>query len=101
MVPPVLLNVAAVAPWSVLLMVLSPVTVMPLVLVSTVMLVEDSSKLATDTLAEFMVTVPVPELPSKCTLVVEPGRLPAPGVPFEVAAQCVAASDQLPAPTTQ
>lgn len=85
----------------VLLTVMSPVAVMPLVLVSMVMFVELSSRLATVTLEELTVTVPVPELESKCTLVVATGMLPAPGVPLLVVAQWLVASDQLPVPPTQ
>ena len=42
-----------------------------------------------------------PDEASKKTLLVASGKLPAPGAPFEVAAQWLVASDQLPAPPTQ
>ncbi len=95
-------RVTAVAPEIMpAVIVRSPVTVIPLVLVAMVILALPSVTFCIDTPAESIVTVPVPELASKMTLSPLTGRLPAPGAPPDVAAQWVAASDQLPVPATQ
>ena len=74
---------------------------MPLELGLTVILADDRSIVAIVTLAVSTVAVPVPELESKCTLVVVAGRARVDAVPPEDNDQWVAASDQLPVPPTQ
>lgn len=67
-------RVTAVAPDIAPLTVRSPVTIIPLVLVARVMFDDDSVKSMTDTPAELIVTVPVPEFESKTTLLTAIGR---------------------------
>jgi hypothetical protein len=80
-------KVTAVAPESTPFTVRSPVTVIPLVLVAMVILADESFRSTTDTLPEFIVTVPDPELASKYTLLVSAGIYEELGLPPEEPAQ--------------
>ena len=74
---------------------------MPLLPGLIVTFADDRSMVAIVTLAVSTVAVPVPELESKCTLVVVAGMARVDAVPPEDNDQWVAASDQLPVPPTQ